>query len=209
MKQTIITLILSVCCLFTFAQAFEGEIIYQSSCKSKFPNVTDQQFTDMVGTVQNYYIKGGDYKTETNGTLILWQLYVNKENKLYNKLSSSEPVLYNDCAINADSVLSVELHAGAAEILGYKCDELVLNCKSGIQKYYFSSKLPVDSKLFANHKFGNWFAYLSLAKAMPLKMIIDNAQCTIETTATLVKVAKLDAAMFQLPAGITTAKSPY
>ncbi|MDP9080691.1 MAG: DUF4412 domain-containing protein [Bacteroidota bacterium] len=209
MKQTIITLFLSVCCLFTFAQSFEGQVVYQTQCKSKLPNVTDDQFTAMVGSTMNYYIKGGDYKSDTNGSVILWQLYINKENKLYNKFSSSEAVLYNDCAVNPDSVLSSELHVGVAEILGYKCDELILNCKTGVQKYYFSSKLPIDSKLYTNHKFGNWFTYLSMANAIPLKMVINNAQFSLETIATSVKPMKLDAVIFQLPAGITTAKSPY
>lgn len=209
MKQIIITLYLAVCSLCVFGQSFEGEIIYQNKIKSKLPNLSDEQFSAMMGSVQNYFIKGGDYKSETNGTFILWQLYINKDNKLYNKVSNSPAILWNDGAVNSDEVLSAELNRGVAEILGYKCDELILKCKSGTQKYYFSSKLPVDSKLYANHQYGNWFAYLSKANAIPLKMIIDNAQFTLESIATLVKPMQLNAAKFQLPAGVAIAKSPY
>ena len=95
------------------------------------------------------------------------------------------------------------------EVLGYKCDEVILTCKSGVQKYYFNSKLSVDTKLFVNHKFGNWFDYLSKSNSLPLKSVIETAQFTIESIATEVKPMKLDTKTFELPAGIKTDKSPY
>ena len=167
------------------------------------------QFTTMMGNTLNYYIKGGDYKSEMNGTMMQWQLYINADNKLYSKMSNSEAVLWNDGAVNADEVISTELHKAVIDILGYKCDELVLTCKSGVQKYYFTSKVPVDSKLYVNHQFGNWYTVLSKTNAIPLKMTIDNAQFYIESTATEIKPGKLDAAMFTLPAGAALQKSPY
>jgi hypothetical protein len=209
MKKLFFTLSFLLVCLYTIAQTFEGKIIYQNTIKSKIPSVTDEQFGAMLGTTQNYYIKGGDYKSETNGKLVLWQLYINKDNKLYNKLANSEALLYNDGAINPDSVISSELHKGVTEILGYKCDELVLTCKSGVQKYYFSSKLAADSKLYEHHLFGNWYAYLSKSHALPLKTIIDNAQFYIESVATEVKPMKLDQTLFTLPANVEIKKSPY
>jgi len=209
MKKILFLLSLSLISFALFAQSFEGKIIYQNNFKSKTPNVSDEQFSSMLGSVQNYYMKGGDYKSESNGKFVLWQLYLNKDNKLYNKVANSEAILWNDGAINPDEVISSELHKGVIEILGYKCDELVLICKSGIQKYYFSSKLPVDSKLYSNHKFGNWYAYLSKANAIPLKMTIDNEQFTMESVATDVKVMKLDASLFILPANVRVVKSPY
>ena len=33
----------------------------------------------MPGTTQEYYIKGGNYKSVTNGTLVQWQLYIEKD----------------------------------------------------------------------------------------------------------------------------------
>ena len=106
-------------------------------------------------------------------------------------------------------VLSVELNRNAAEILGYQCDELVLTCKSGVQKYYFTPKFPIDAKLYEKHLYGNWYAYLAKANALPIRMVIDNAQFTIESVATEIKPSKLDKAMFALPVNIKTGKSPY
>jgi hypothetical protein len=209
MKKLILTISLAITCLIVSAQSFEGKIVYSNTIKSKIPNVSDTQFTTMMGNIQNYYLKGGNYKSEMNGTLLQWQLYINADNKLYSKMSNSEAVLWNDGAVNADEVISSELHKAVIDILGYKCDELVLTCKSGVQKYYFSSKVPVDSKLFINHQFGNWYAVLSKTNAIPLKMTVDNAQFYIESTAAEIKPGQLDAAMFTLPAGATLQKSPY
>jgi len=193
----------------TFAQSFEGKLTYQNSFKSKMPNVTDELFTEMMGKSWEYSMKGASYHTACNGTLLQWQLYLPKENKLYSKFSNSPAILWNDGAVNADSVIKTELNKNALEILGNSCDELILTCKSGVQKYYFSSKYKVDPALFQNHKFGNWYTYISQAKAMPLKIVIDNAQFTLESIATAVKKERVNEQLFTLPADAKLEKSPF
>ena len=208
--KKILTIALTILTVATvFGQSFEGKITYQNSFKSKLPNMKDEQFNSMMGTKQEYYIKGGNYKSVTNGTFSQWQLYINKDNKLYNKMSNSETILWNDGSVNDDSIISSKVNKGVIEILGNKCDELVLTCKTGTHKYYFNSKLSIDTKLFANHIYGNWYDYLKQANALPLKMIIDNQQFTMESIATEVKPMKLDDKEFQLPANAKTGKSPY
>src|SRR5258706_9012737 len=169
MKYYFTFLLIIFYALTTFGQTFEGEIVYENSFKSKIPNLSDQQFSSMMGLKQEYYIKKGDYKSVANGSLVQWQLYINTDNKLYNKMANSDTILWNDGSVNEDEVLSSTFNKGVIEVLGYKCDELILNCKSGIQKYYFNSKLSVETKLYTNHKYGNWFDYLSRANALPLK----------------------------------------
>jgi hypothetical protein len=124
-------------------------------------------------------------------------------------MANSETLLWNDGAANSDEVIKAEVNKSVTEILGYKCDEIVLTCKSGIQKYYFNEKLSVDPKLFVNHKFGNWYEFVSRSNSLPLKSIIDNKQCTIESIATEVMEMTLDRSIFELPANIKTMKSPY
>jgi hypothetical protein len=209
MKKTITLLLATLFVITFFGQTFEGKVVYKNAYKCKIPNVTDEQFTAMMGATQEYFIKNGDYKSLANGTLFQSQHYINSENKLYTKMSNSDTYLWNDAATNPDEVIKFELNKGVIEILGYKCDELVLTCKSGIQKYYFNSKLMVDTKLFVNHKFGNWFDIVSKSNALPLKLIIENAQFSLEGTATSITEMKLDNSFFSLPANSKTMKSPY
>jgi hypothetical protein len=209
MKQLLLTLALACTCLLATAQNFEGKIVYQNTYKSKSPELSTEQLNLMMGTVQNWYLKGGNYRSETNGALMVWQLYLNSDNKLYSKFANSEMLLWNDGALNPDEVINTELRKGAAEILGYKCDELVLTCKSGIQKYYFSSQLPLDAKLFDKHHFGNWYAYLSKANAIPLKIVMESDQFSMESIATEVQPIKVSEKLFELPAHVQTMKSTY
>lgn len=209
MKKAIAIILTVLATITVFGQTFEGRILYANTYKSKNPIMTDQQWTLTMGSTQEYLIKGGDYKSISNGSMVQWQLYINKDNKLYNKMSNSETAFWNDASIQGDEVLKAEVNKGVTEILSYKCDEVILTCKSGIQKYYFNSKLSVDTKLFANHKLGNWFDYISKSNSLPLKSVIETEQFIMESVASEVKPMKLDANMFELPVGIKTEKSPY
>ncbi|PWA04176.1 hypothetical protein [Flavobacterium psychrotolerans] len=209
MKKGIVIVFSVLTTIAVFGQNFEGKIVYTNSYKSKKPEMSDQKWAALLGSTQEYFIKGGDYKSVTNGTLVQWQLYNNKENRLYVKMANSEAAFWNDASVQGDAILKVEVNKNATEVLGYKCDEVILTCESGLQKYYFNSKLAVDAKLFVNHKFGNWYGFLSESHALPLKSIIEIAVFTVESVATEVKPMKLDANTFELPEGIKTEKSPF
>jgi hypothetical protein len=209
MKHLVYFVIACIISLSTYAQGFEGEVIYQNTYKSKIPSLTDEKFASLMGSTQDYFIKGDKYKSVVNGELLQWQLYVPADNKLYTKMANNEAALWTDAGINADSVISMVLNKDAIDILGYKCDELILNCKSGTQKYYFNKKLSIDPKVFINHHFGNWYYFVSKSNAVPLKTEIDNAQFTMSSTAVKVIPEKLEAVVFQLPEGIKVGPSPY
>ena len=185
--------------LSAFGQSFEGEIIYQSTYKSKNPTITDDRLTSMMGSTEDYFIKGAAYKSKVNGTLLEWQLYIPAENKLYTKMTNKSAAISSDASINDDSVLSFVLNKEMTDILGYKCDELTLNSRSGTEKYYFSSKLSIDPKNFVNHKLGNWYDYVSIAKAVPLKIEVENPQFNVVYMATAIKPLKLDDSIFHMP----------
>jgi hypothetical protein len=209
MKTLKLLAVLLTTILTTYGQDFEGKVVYKNAYKSKLPNATSEQFSSMMGTTQEYLIKGGNYKSATNGTLLQWQLYINKDNKLYIKMANSPTILWNDGAVNPDEVIKAEINKKVIDVLGQKCDELILTCKSGVQKYYFNSTLKVNAKLFENHKFGNWSEVISRTSSLPLKMIIDTPQFALECVATEIVPMKLDDKIFELPADSKVEKSPY
>ena len=140
MTKTITFLLATLFSIYAFAQNFEGKITYANVYKSKMQNVSDLQFTTMMGTTQEYYIKNGDYKSVTNGSLLQWQLYINNENKLYNKMANSEAVLWNDGAINADEVLKTQLNKNVILIQSYRWT----------QQYLLSTNMAIGLILFQN-----------------------------------------------------------
>jgi len=209
MKKIFIATLILFTSLAVFGQNFEGKIVYQNSFKTKNSQIKDAQWTAMFGSTQDFYAKGNDYKSVSNGSLLLWQTYSAKENKIYTKMGNSPSIYWNDAGANTDTILKFEIKKASTVVLGYTCDELILTCTSGIQKYYFNSKFGVDAKLFAAHTYGNFAFYLAKCKAWPLKYIIETEQFTLTSTATEVKPMVVDINIFKLPAGVKIEKSPY
>src|ERR1019366_690921 len=188
---------------------FEGKILYDNTYKSKNMLMPSSLWNSMMGSKGEYFIKGGDYKLISNGSLNKWQLYVNKNNKIYSKVSSSSAIYFNDGEIQVDEVFKVELNKNVIEVLGYQCDEVILTCKSGEQKFYFNSEFAVDTKLFEKHKFVNWNDYLKQDHALPLKRTVNTNYFTMECIATEVTPMKLEDSLFELPADVEFKKNPY
>jgi hypothetical protein len=209
-KILIITFAILLSSLTVFGQFFEGKIIYTTSFTSQNPQVTAEQWKLMMGSKFEYSIKGENYKSVMNGTLMQWQLYRNQENKVYSKMSNSETALWVDASVNDNPVISFEINKGVIEILGYQCDELILECKNGVEKYYFSPELGVDISLFEKHKFGNWYEFLKHSKSLSLKSSVEDKTFlfTMEIVATEVKEMKFKNSYFDLPEGIKTQKAP-
>jgi hypothetical protein len=207
MKNFSVLLALLFTTLTGFAQNFEGKIEFANTYKTLTPNVPESQWEMMMGSKMDYYIKNGFYKTITNGKLMKWQVYNQKENKLYTKLSSTEKIMWNDGAENTDQVIKAEINKGVKEIMGFLCDELVLTCKSGTQKYYFHPAFSVDPAHFAQHKYSNWNEFISRSRALPLKMIIQNPNFIMESTAISYSKEKVSQKIFELPSGAMLEKS--
>ncbi|MDQ3050550.1 MAG: hypothetical protein M3Q95_06655 [Bacteroidota bacterium] len=207
-KLLLLSLIFNFVIIVVNAQNFEGKMTFKNTYTSKLPQVTNEQWNTMMGSIQEYWIKDSAYKSVTNGTIMQWQLYNPVENRLYNKMSNSESVLWMDGDKNDDEVISAVINKGVVEIQGYLCDELILTCKKSVQKYYFNSAFKVDASLFIKHKFGNWYDIVSRTNSLPLKSYIQNAQFIMEGIVTEITPMKLEASLFELPEGIPIAKMP-
>src|SRR6476660_6629630 len=96
MKHLFTVLVATLISLTSVGQGFEGRVLYTNSYKSKLPTVTDQQWNDMLGTSQEYYIKAGSYKSVDDGKMLQWQLFRGSESKVYTKMANSEAALWSD-----------------------------------------------------------------------------------------------------------------
>lgn len=190
------------------AQGFEGKIAYQNAYTSKIPNATSEQFTAMMGSTQEYFIKGDSYKSVMNGSYSQWQLYVPSENRLYSKLAVSDTLMWSDGNSNPDESVKYEIQKSEVEILGYKCDALVVQTKTGKTTYYFSKKIKVDPKLYENHQYGNWALVIGQIKSLPLKIEMETPQFTLVSEAIEVQEMELEDSFFDLPE-VPAKKSPY
>jgi hypothetical protein len=202
-------LFLMIPAIIVSAQSFEGKVTYANSYKSKLPNMTGEQFTSMMGDKQEYFIKDGNYKSSMNGTILQWQIYRLKDNKLYTKMAVQPAIFYHEGTFSDDEVIKSEINKGVTEVLGYKCDELVLTTKKGTQRFYFNPVTKISSDFFKNHKFGNWSEVMSKINALPLKMNVETPEFSMESVATEIQPMKLDEKIFELPEGMPIQKSPF
>jgi hypothetical protein len=203
MRKIILIAINILTISISFGQNFEGKIIYSNTCLSNVPNITSESLTLLMGTKQEFIIKEGNYKSVANGTLLEWQLYINKIGKFYMKATSSETIYCTvDDKKQEDEIISIKLNKNATKILGYNCDELIVKYNRQVQKYYFNSDIIVDTKLFENIKFKNWYGNLLRANALPLKILIESFGFTNETIATEIIPLKIENKTFELPEGI-------
>ena len=176
-------------------------MVYKNAFKSKMPNFSDAQFTEIMGATQQYFIKGGNYRSETNGTFLLWQVYLHKDNKLYIKMTTSDYLFWTDAGIAKDEVVKIEVNKKVATVFGHECDEIMITTRNGTSKFYYNTGvLQVDATLYGKHKYQGWNEYLAKANALPLKIVIDNDKFSMEGTVTEIIPSQIDDKIFLLPA---------
>ena len=190
------TLVLSIA--FAHGQSFEGEIVYSNHFTSKMQNFTDEQLAAIIGTKQEYLIKGGNYKSFLNGQSITMQLYDYKANRIYNRKPKSDTLYWFDASINTDEVVSFEIKKNAEQILGNNCDAIIMKTKTGTTTIYYTSKYKVDSRIYENHNYSNWAFYVGKTKSLPLKTVVETTSFKMESTATEIKPMELGDDYFKI-----------
>ncbi|MGY3214561.1 hypothetical protein [Mucilaginibacter sp. HD30] len=197
MRRIVLFLMLSP--LMCLAQSFEGKITYSNSYKSKSPQLKDAQLATMMGTTQDYYIKGADYKSVFNGAYIKMQLYNSKENRSYTLTAKSDSLYWEDYSKNNDVATKFEVQKGKETIMGVLCDVLIVYTPKSKTAYYYNSKYSVNPALFKQHTYGNWYYVISKTKALPLKTISENEQFTLISNAVNITPMKLEGKLFEVP----------
>jgi hypothetical protein len=182
-----------------YSQSFEGKVIYQNTYESKTPNVSNEQLNLLMGTLQEYVIKEGDYKSIFNGQFNQFQLYRSDKNKLYNKFSNAEALFWSDGAIDGEKVVDLNIIKNKETVLGISCDELTMKTTKGVYVYYYNAKYSINPGFYKGHLFGNWYFYVKESKAVPLKIIMDTPEFKSTSTAIKIEEYKVDSAYFELP----------
>ncbi|PSL44867.1 hypothetical protein CLV51_105240 [Chitinophaga niastensis] len=194
----LLILLLSFSSLTCLAQSFEGKITYANSCKSKLPNLKDEQLNSMMGTTQEYYIKGDNYKSTFNGSFIKSQIYSGAENRSYTLTAKSDTLYWEDYGQNKDVATTYEIEKGKETIMGVLCDVLIVSAPHSKAYYYYNGKYGIDPELFKRHLYGNWYYFISKTRSLPLKTVYENDQFILTSIAVNIAPAKLDDSLFKI-----------
>lgn len=189
---------------FLSAQNFEGKITYSLNCKSKNPKKTDAELNLKYGTLNEFYIKDGNYKSIENNQNYEWNLYISKQNKLYRKYPKDKVVGIRDCATTYEYPSKIRLTQDSVLILGYTCREMIITYKCVTYKFYYSTAISMDPVFFENNNFEAWYEFLSRSGALPLKVIQEKDDYIMTKEAIKVEKTKLNNSVFILAKGTKT-----
>jgi hypothetical protein len=195
-KSTII--ILCFIALTSSAQIFEGKIVYNNSYKSKIANLKDEQLNSMMGTKQEYHIKGNSYKSLFNGGFVKMQIYIGEENKSYTLTAKSDTLFWQDYAKNKEPAVNFEIQKGKDTLMNIPCDVMIVNTSKSKIYYYYNSEYAVNPEFFSNHNYGNWYYIISKTKALPLKTVYETDQFILTSTAVEILPMTLDKEFFNI-----------
>lgn len=208
--STILVLIVSVFLGFTnILESFEGRIKYHVFYESRIPNVSNDQLSQMLGSEQEFYYKSGNYKSIVNGTSMDYLTYLVDSNKLYMKMPNMDILMSIDAEKNSDEILSTQVKRNADTVLGFVCDELIIKGKNSLQKFYYNSKFSVNPNESEKHKASNWASFISISKALPLKMIVETEQFVSVTEAFEYKKEPVSASIFKLDPSLKITKGQF
>lgn len=200
-------------CVFVFsfssAQSFEGKITYENNYQSKLSNVNSEQLNSMMGTKQVYVIKENNYKSAFNGVFTKLQIYRGEENKSYTLTAKSDTLYWEDYSENKDVAVSFEIKQKQDTVLGILCDVLIVISPKSKTSFYFNSKYRVNSELFKQHNYGNWYYCISKTKALPLKTVFETDQFILTSTATEITPMKLAENVFEIQNKMKIAKATW
>jgi hypothetical protein len=206
MTRLFITLTLVISAVKAPAQYFEGKVIYRQMVTSRMPGVTDSALSATVGNEESYYLKGGFYRSMTNGTGFSMQQYDHRTNRLYFKNPDIDTLYWVDAGKTTDKPISYETREDAETILGKRCDALVVQTANGTIVFYYSRRYKLDAAMFSRHTYGGWAFYVEKSGCLPLKTVIDNDKFHLESTATEVLELDLKESFFDISPTIPQVK---
>lgn len=181
-----------------FAQSFEGTITYSNVYKSKSSQLKDEQLNSAMGTMQTYYIQGGNYKSTFNGLFIKMQLYNNIENRSYSLTAKSDSLYWEDYSKNKDIATRYEIEKSKETVMGMVCDVIVVFTLKSKTCYYYNKKYSVNPELFTRHQYGNWYYIISKTKALPLKTVYEDEQFVLTSTAVRITPMRIEDNFFEI-----------
>lgn len=199
MKINFFTLLFLLLFVKSFSQNFEGEIVYKNVCMSSKPDWKIEYCQLITDSIQNFYYKNGSYKFSHPDNQN-WTIFKQEEGKIYTKTKKGK-IFWSYSNSSNDSIVKATINKKVLNILGYDCDELILETLNSIQKYYYNSKFSVNPELYKNHKNGNLYYITSMTKSIPLKtvFIIENEGLILESTALKINIGIIDKINFLIP----------
>jgi len=194
MTRNIYLLILFCVSIQLVGQDFIGEIKYKMSYEVKDQTlITVKQLESELGTKTTTYFYPGLYREISNASFMGLFLYRSPDTILYFKHHQRDDTLRTiPINIKPDQNLNYHIVENSDTILGYACDELIVETENGTTaSYFYSNDLAMDPKYYENFTDRHKYEKIQIMKSVYLKYRSTSALFTVESEAIKIKQKKL------------------
>ena len=192
------------------AQPFEGKVRYQVKVSGE--NV--RQFTAMLPKYMEYQFQGKNVRIRSDAAMMNDMLVREGDQAVYFMMDEQKKAYRMETDPNQDAVTTQNLRVEATDdmqqIAGYRCRRYVVTATdpasgmSQTQQIWATPDLEVNKPNVGSMGLSNLM--LKEIDGMPLKVVAESPLFTMEMTASVIEPGKLDAAIFELPAGYAVEK---
>jgi hypothetical protein len=200
MNKLIIILFITCTPFFVTGQKyFEGTIEYAYEVKLKSKKVDLSRLQKALGKGCTLYFKEGNFRHDYDGGVLEFDVYNNRENKLYTKKRGNDTIYWYDCSKKGKSIKDLKVSEEKIEVLQMLCAQLTIQYSDhNVVEYYNSDSIRVDPAWFAKFKRDDQFKIDGIEKSIFLRSERDYPAFTIISTATRIIKQTLHPNVFEI-----------
>jgi hypothetical protein len=86
-------------------------------------------------------------------------------------------------------------------VLGLRCKRITIKSQLGTTTYYFNEMYSINPADFISHRLEYWNFYTAKTKSVPLKIVFENKDVKMISTAVNVERMNLEDSVFKVPPG--------
>ncbi len=149
-----------------------------------------------------FFIKGNMYRSETaTNDIRAIEIYSGQDSLFTYSIPNLKCVWFLDVRANKETVLETKIAENAATVMNISCHILTIKTSAMTIHYYFHpDKFKSNAALFQHHQLKHWNTCLEKAKgSLPLKIVYDYPNITVEMEAVTTETKKLDRWFFKPP----------
>ena len=186
---------------------FEGKVIYKFEFSSDFIKEPTKFLTPIAGTGSTLYFKQGNYRHDYESGIMQFDIYIKKENRIYEKRRNSDTIFWKDCSKPGDKILDTLFSPKTKTVLGIICDQFAIQYKENSEVHYYNAdSIYINPDWFKNFKLNEEYLIDLREKSIYLKNEVSTQYFKLIETATNIIRQSVDSEKFIIPKNVILAQ---
>ncbi len=149
-------------------------------------------------TIEHFYT-GNSFVVNDKGDTENY-LYLQSENKAYDKVWGKDTFYMMDCSKKGKQMLSYTIEKNADTILDIPCNKLQVRFEDRTSTYFYNEAyLKINPKWYESLTYVNWDTISKIIRSIPLQIIIERSDYRRVLTVESFTEKKVDKNLFKIP----------